>query len=68
MVLQGRFGPKKGCFWGTKCAVSEGHLPTWPPPHGVTGEFFGSKVGFGKGTTEALEWLEYGRARSVETE
>ena len=44
--VSGPFWAKKGCFGGTKCAVLGGHLPTWRP-RGV----FGSKLGFGKGTS-----------------
>ena len=36
---------QKRLFWGTKCAVLGGHLPTWRPrPACATGEFLAQNL------------------------
>ena len=36
---------QKRLFWGTKCELLGGHLPTWRPrPGGATGEFWAQSL------------------------
>ena len=51
----GRFGPKQTVvgqnrlFWGTKCAVLGGRVPTWRPRSGVPPVIFWLKTWIGQG-------------------